>query len=86
MPGHRLRAHCDEQETEEEDTVQISEYAFYRLYRADEERLTRDLERRRVARERVDEERARGTARETLPQRTINRLRLAGHPQLHSSR
>ncbi|MBG6058077.1 hypothetical protein RCH16_001687 [Cryobacterium sp. MP_M5] len=64
----------------------MSEYAFYRLYRADEERLHRDLERRRVALERLDEERARGTARATLAQRIIDRLRIAWHPQVHSSR
>ena len=66
--------------------MQISEYAFYRLYRADEARLTRDLERRRVALDRLVEERARGTAGETIPQRIMNRLRISGHPQLHSSR
>jgi hypothetical protein len=35
-----------------EDTMQISEYSFYRLYRTEEDRLTRELEFRRIADER----------------------------------
>lgn len=92
MPGDRLREHSDEQtadsrqQTKKEDIVQISEYAFYRLYLADEERLTRELERRRVALERLEDDRATGVAVETGFQRVANRLRLSGHLRLHSPR
>jgi hypothetical protein len=43
--------------------MQLSELSYHHLYRAEEERMSRELERRRIARERIAEERAGRLAR-----------------------
>lgn len=57
--------------------MQISDYSFYRLYQAAEDNLTRELEYRRVAEERFQEEadRAPRMEREPVRQRVMDRIR-----------
>jgi hypothetical protein len=54
--------------------MQLSEHSYYRLYRAEEEQLTRDLERRRIAFER-------GERRPSLLHRVLARFRVTGSNQ-----
>ncbi|MCU1556242.1 MAG: hypothetical protein JWN09_237 [Microbacteriaceae bacterium] len=58
-----------------EDTMQISEYSFYRLYRTEEDRLTRELEFRRIADERRLEAPVSLARRAPVILRLVRRLR-----------
>lgn len=56
MSGLRLREESRTIEEPTEDTLSITEYSFGRLYKAQEERLTQELEFRRIAAERVEQQ------------------------------
>jgi hypothetical protein len=57
MPAPLLRDECLGNGTTKGRLMVISEYSYYRLYRVEEQRLERDLERRRMAQERKLEKR-----------------------------